>query len=274
MKPAFLPSPRPFQPVFQHLPETNLPYGLNPEQVQQYFQRGFVVLRQVLTDEDIADLRAEAARLVETADISQPNLRIKNPGSSEQEWVWKVDPCCDVSPLISNLCRDRRLTDKLRSLYGGYAPRLFKDKLIIKPPHSHGNGLHQDYNWWQGFPQSLLSVSIPLDSTNRENGCTEMWTGWQRGFLHQAGTLDGQIDRELLKQEEHVYVEMEPGDMAIFHSLTPHAASPNETESPRRVLFLSFNDCRDGEHRTSHYEHYFGYLGRRLSDDERPNYFW
>ena len=99
--------------------------------------------------------------------------------------VWKIDPFSGLSPTLSAITRDKRITDAVASIYDGYDPMLFKDKLIIKPPGTHGSVLHQDYNWWQGFPKSLLTVSIPLDATNRENGCTEMYTGHKRGFLHE-----------------------------------------------------------------------------------------
>ena len=54
--------------------------------------------------------------------------------------------------LTRNLARDPRITDAVASPYDGYPPRLFKDKLIIRPPGSQGSDRHQDYNWWHGFP--------------------------------------------------------------------------------------------------------------------------
>ena len=36
---------------------------------------------------------------------------------------------------------DRRIMDRLSSIYNGYESVLFKDKLIFKPADSHGNGL-------------------------------------------------------------------------------------------------------------------------------------
>ena len=190
---------------------------------------------------------------------------------------WKIDPFVSISPLFSALARDRRIMDRLASIYEGYEAVLFKDKLIFKPPDSHGNGIHQDYNWWQGFPESLLTVSVALDETTKENGCTELWTGHHQGFMHKPGTLDkGTIEPERLANEKHLYVELAPGDIAIFTCFTPHAASSNQSGSPRRVLFLSYNDCRDGEHYTAHYEHFHWYRTRpdRMQETEREKYYF
>jgi 2-aminoethylphosphonate dioxygenase len=266
--------PREFSPLAQLRPRPHPEYGLSPEQVAEYYRRGFVILKGVLAPEDIAALRDETARLVTQADLSGHNLRYTPPADKTPDGPWKVDPCIEVSPLLAQLVQDRRLADKLRSLYGGYPPRLFKDKLIIKPAGSHGNDLHQDYNWWQGFPTSLLTVLLPLDTMTRENGCTELWTGHTRGFLHQTGTLDGKIDPALLLTEEHVYAELEPGDMAIFSCFAPHAAGKNCSSGARRALFLSYNDSRDGSHRDAHYDHYFAYMTAKQTEEERRQYYW
>ena len=49
----------------------------------------------------------------------------------------------------------------LHDLYGEPA-RLFKDKLIFKPPGVKGYGLHQDWIAWPGFPRSFLTVLAVL----------------------------------------------------------------------------------------------------------------
>jgi len=72
---------------------------------------------------------------------------------------WKVDPFVSISPLFAAVATGRHIMDRLASIYEGYEAVLFKDKLVLKPTDSHGNGIHQDYNWWQGFPKSLLTVA-------------------------------------------------------------------------------------------------------------------
>lgn len=262
-----------YQPISSLRPR-DLAYALSPAECRDFHTRGFIIIRNRFSADEVQAFRDEADRLVATADSDHHNLRYWNPGETDEVTPWKVDPCVDVSAVMARVARDRRITDAIASLFGGYPPRLFKDKLIIKPAGSKGNGLHQDYNWWQGFPGSLLSVSLALDSTTRANGCTQMWTGFQQGFLHQTGTQDGAIDPAALESEERHYVELAPGDMAIFHCLTPHAADTNSSDSARRVLFLSYNDSRDGEHYEQHYEHFFAYMCKQMDPKTRAAYYW
>ena len=262
--------------------QRQLRFALDPAEVDEYREKGFLILRDVFQPEEIEIYRQEAEQIVDRALSLSREFQLEPKYNLRFEMLadghpWKIDPFVSISPLFSALVRDRRIMDRLACLYDGYEAALFKDKLIFKPPESHGNRLHQDYNWWQGFPHSLLTVSVALDASTKENGCTELWTGHGQGFLHEPGSLDKtQIDPERLASEAHVYVELEPGDMAIFTCFTPHAAASNTSDSARRMLFLSYNDSRDGEHYTAHYEHFRWYRTRsdRMPEAERVKYYF
>ena len=262
--------------------QRNLRFTLDSAEVNEYHEKGFLILRNVFQPEEIEIYRQEAERIVDRAFSLSREFQLEPEYNLRFEMLaeghpWKIDPFVGISPLFSALVRDRRIMDRLACLYDGYEAVLFTDKLIFKPPDSHGNGLHQDYNWWQGFPHSLLTVSVALDASTKENGCTQLWTGHHHGFLHEHGSLDkGQIDPERLADEEHVHVELAPGDIAIFTCFTPHAAASNRSNSARRMLFLSYNDSRDGEHYTAHYEHFRWYRTRpdRMEEAERAKYYF
>lgn len=262
--------------------QRQLCFALNTAEVDEYQTKGFLILRNIFRPEEIEIYRQEAEQVVDRSLSLSRELQLDPKYNLRFEMLadgqpWKIDPFVSISPLFSALARDRRIMDRLASVYDGYEAVLFKDKLIFKPPDSHGNGLHQDYNWWQGFPHSLLTVSVALDASTKENGCTELWTGHHQGFLHEPGSLDKtQITPDQLANEEHIYVNLEPGDIAIFTCFTPHAAAPNRSNSARRMLFLSYNDSRDGEHYTAHYEHFRWYRTRsaHMSAVERSKYYF
>ncbi len=250
-----------------------LRYGLDASELSCYAEQGFLVKRGLLANL-AEELDRQADRLLELSGICvKENLRFDFTGG-ENPQVWKIDPFVDLDRFWSQLARDRRIADALASIYEGREPRLMKDKLIYKPPHSHGNGLHHDYTWWQGLPKSAISVCIAVDRTTGENGATTFYPGLHRdGLLHPEGELT-MLKRETVSGVEPVMVCAEPGDVVFFGGFTPHEAGSNRTDGFRRQIFLSYNDSADGEWRAAHYDHFFNYRIRGKSDEERERLFF
>jgi len=266
-------------PSFRLEPRPKLQHRLSADQIRQFHDDGYIVIRGLLDREEAELYRAEAtvvadaARRLSESHGLDPMKNLRFQLEQETDRVWKVDPFIDMSPVFSALARDRRICDRLACLYDGNEPRLFKDKLILKPPHSQGNALHQDYNWWQGFPESCMTVTIALDQTTRANGCTRLWAMADRRFLHEAGSLSGQIPESAIADLPDTYLELAPGDGAIFDCLTPHAADVNNTDQTRCVMFLSYNDSRDGEWRQALYDHFFWYATEPIAATRDEHYF-
>lgn len=248
---------------------------LSEAQRAYYRQNGFVVLPGLFTAAEAQIFQREADRLYAEARQADPdNLRYERAkdGQTGEKVVWKIDPFSDISRIFLDMVRDRRICDALASLYDGYEPRLFKDKLIYKPAHTKGNALHQDYTWWQGFPTSLISVVVAIDGADEDNGCTELFPGYEAGLLTQEDTFDS-LSEERVALDKGVKVRTQPGDVAMFSCFTPHRAGPNNTGQFRRQIFLTYNDSRDGEYYQSHYDHFFWYMTRSLSEEERERKF-
>jgi 2-aminoethylphosphonate dioxygenase len=238
--------------------------------VARYRTDGFVNLPGLIDPDTIARIATAIEQLpARHADLIQTdNIRIEFRG----DLVWKWDPVVDICPEIAALTRDPRILDRLRDIYDGREARLFKDKLIIKPAGSGGNGLHQDYTYWQGFPTSLLTVTVAIDGGSRANGCTEIYPGMHRdGLFHAAGYL-GDLGDQVVAGRQPQYFESHPGDVAIFHCFTPHRAGVNASTKPRRQLFLSYCDSGDGDHYAAHYRHMLDYRTRHLPEAERARY--
>jgi ectoine hydroxylase-related dioxygenase (phytanoyl-CoA dioxygenase family) len=230
-----------------------------------YDRDGYVVVRRLYEPDEMAAARAEADRLlVEHERLkSTKNLRCRwqNNVFTGECTFETFDPVIDLGPVCDRLAHHPRLLDLLAILYGEPAC-LFKDKLIYKPPGVKGYGLHQDWIGWEGFPRSFLTVLIPFDHADRDNGCTVVYPGY-----HTSGPLsepDGQY-HELrggtVDEAKAVHLVLEPGDVAVFGGFTPHRSDPNFSERWRRQLYLSYNALSDGGHqRTKHYREFHAWL--------------
>ncbi|MEZ6142433.1 MAG: phytanoyl-CoA dioxygenase family protein [Zavarzinella sp.] len=236
----------------------------------QYLQDGYLLIRNLISPDDMAGAQQEADRLIsEYAQLQSVNnlrCRWQNNVFTGECTFETFDPVIDISPVCKKLAYHPSLLAVLGELYQEPAC-LFKDKLIFKPPGVKGYGLHQDWIAWDNFPTSFLTVLIPFEAADRDNGCTIVYPGY-----HHNGRLtekDGQyheLPANMVDESRAVPLELEPGDMAIFGGFTPHRSDPNTSGGWRRQLYLSYNALSDGgEQRTKHYEEFHRYLKEKYA---------
>lgn len=236
----------------------------------QWDEEGFVVVPGLFGAEEMAELSDEAWALTKRVDlIDKLNLRCRFQSTyDESDCLWETfDPVIDLSPVCKRFALDRRLLDVLAILYREPA-ELFKDKLIFKQPKTKGYQLHQDWIAWPGFPRSFLTVLIPIDAADEENGCTEVFPG-----LHKNGSLtpeDGnyhELPLETVDESKGVKLVLSPGDVAIFDGFAPHRSAPNRSTGWRRQLYLSYNARSDGgDLRESHYADFRKFLAEKYAE--------
>ena len=230
---------------------------LTCDQIQDYEKHGFLVLKGVFDPEDMQVLLSESNRLLRehNALISPNNLRCRYmPHHETGERLFEVfDPVNDISPVCQRFCFDPRILSPVASLYGEPAC-LFKEKLIFKPPGALGYQLHQDIpREWKGFPKTFLTVLIPIDPSLEENGCTEVFSGYHHEFLSSDENTYILPDDSVDVNRRSPLI-LNPGDIAIFHGLTPHKSSPNRSNKMRRVFYVSYNAQSDGgDQHDAHY---------------------
>ncbi len=252
--------------------------ALPSEQRDFYHEQGYLILRDFFPSQLMAEAASEADALWRRHDlIAIDNLRCRwqtNIHTGVREFE-TFDPVLDLAPVCARIAHDARLLAVLAALYGDEAC-LFKDKLIFKPPGVNGYGLHQDWIAWPGFPRSFLTVLVPLDGADANNGCTQVFPGY-----HQHGPLapeDGQyheLSLTLIDETRGVNLELDPGDVAIFGGFTPHRSAPNRSERWRRQLYLSYNKRSDGgPQRERHYEEFHRWLRVKYGEHGKNNLYF
>ena len=248
-----------------------------PEQRDCYREQGFLVLRDFFDAELIAEASAEADALRRRHDlIAVDNLRCRwqpnvHTGDCEFE---TFDPVIDLSPVCRRIAHDARLLAALAALYGEEAC-LFKDKLIYKPPGLKGYGLHQDWIAWPGFPRSFLTVLVPFDPADADNGCTQVFPGYHQTAACRRRMATITNCRRDVDESRGVPLELEPGDVAIFSGFTPHRSAPNRSDRWRRQLYLSYNKLSDGGHqRDRHYEEFHRWLRVKYAEHGKTSLYF
>ncbi len=244
----------------------------------RYQAEGYLCVPGVFNAAEVAALAAEAERLAGLSMlIHSNNLRCRWADHVETgECRFDCfDPVTDLSPVIAAATTNARLLQVLEAIYGEPA-RLFKDKLIYKPPGAPGYELHQDWLAWEGFPQSFVTVIVAIDVATADAGATEVYPG-----LHKTGSLsppDGEFHRLTPAQVqgvEPVPLLLAPGDIAVFSGHLPHRSGANRSGHSRRLLYLSYNAASDGgDLRDAHYQQFQAWLRSKYAQYGRTGVYF
>jgi 2-aminoethylphosphonate dioxygenase len=238
---------------------------LDDSQLRDWEENGYILLPNFFTAREIAAAGREAEELLERhrSLIDVKNLRCRfqpnvATGACEFECF---DPVIDLSLACHRLALDARLLTVLGELYGEEAC-LFKDKLIFKPPGVKGYDLHQDYISWPGFPPSFLTVLVPFDRADEDNGCTIVYPGYHtEGLLTPADGQYHPLPADTVDEARAAPMVLDPGDIAIFGGFTPHRSAPNRSDRWRRQFYVSYNKISEGGHqRPEHYREFHAWL--------------
>lgn len=216
-----------------------------------YWQKGYVVVKDILTTTEVVELQAECDRLLRRDDlfiqrIPEAQLRQDKQGRPIRD---RLDPVFPYSSKLRALTDKSSLQDILKAILNDSAI-LFKDKLIFKPPGVTGYELHQDYAYWRHLDlpaDSLLSVQIAIDSADEQNGAIVLYPGLHHSSLPAPSDSHRDVCPSAVKAYAEEVICTNPGDVLIFHSLTPHFSGSNRSGGYRRTLYLPYNAGKHGD---------------------------
>ncbi len=223
------------------------------EELEAYDRDGFVVVRELFDDRAMAEIRAwteEVQAWPETPgkwrkyfdeSLKKPGARILN----------RIENFCPYHSGFADLVESEALAGRVGALFGEPAV-LFKEKINFKLPGGGGFDPHQDIQaGWEVYAPLFVTAMVSIDPTTPENGCLELAAGH-----HKRGPL-GENWKPLtdadLEGVEFAPCPTAPGDAVFFDCYAPHRSAPNPSDSPRRVLYVTYNRASDGDHRMRYY---------------------
>jgi ectoine hydroxylase-related dioxygenase (phytanoyl-CoA dioxygenase family) len=86
-----------------------------------------------------------------------------------------------------------------------------------------------------------------LDPATKANGCVEVIPGSHKQGLinpsHPSGFLTDELASEYCPKDKVVYLELEPGEVALLHNWLLHSSDINHTDVSRRAFSVCYMDA-------------------------------
>ena len=217
---------------------------LTSEQITFYNEHGYVTVPNVVSHEEIAQLRAATDRQVERSRSlteSDETIGLEPGHTAEDPRVRRVKRPSLRDHMYMAMLHHDAILDIVSQLIGP-GIRFTGEKLNMK---SAGFGSviewHQDWGFMPHTNDDLLAVGIAIDDVTLENGALLVVPGSHRHPIydhHQDGYFVGAVASDQFDLENAVAIEMPAGSISIHHIRMLHGSAPNTSAHGRRMLFL------------------------------------
>ena len=220
---------------------------LTPEQIDQYNQDGYLIVRNFLNADEVEKLYHVA---IDDSAMSKNAINVNDSTGKRSKLSLWYKPGDDTYGLLT---RSQQLVDSTNALLDGDTPVChFHSKLMQKEPRVGGAWeWHQDYGYWYKneflLPDQMMSVMVAITDANEANGCLQVIKGSHKmgrvehGFSgEQVGASQRYVDLSL-KTMERIFVELKAGDVLFFHSNILHRSEANLSDKPRWSMISCYN---------------------------------
>jgi ectoine hydroxylase-related dioxygenase (phytanoyl-CoA dioxygenase family) len=229
---------------------------LNAEQRDSYEHNGYLLLDPLFSEAELAKMRSEADRLIETTvnaslATGEVSPRLDLQRREGKLVLRKIQPVNDLSEVFTEVASDERILRPLREILGA-DPALMEEKLNYKQilpgdleieAQEEGEAFpfHTDLAYFalDGYPRESLSTSLFIDETTAWNGPLRVLA---RSHLQDWPIQKGWpplVEPSAVPEDQAVDILAPAGSLLIFHSALVHASSENQTDEPRRLMLYS-----------------------------------
>lgn len=225
---------------------------LNPSQLAEFEEQGYLFLPSLFSVEEMALLNAEVPKLL-TAErpevVREKDGKTPRTAFAVQSW----------NEIYAALARHPRLVEPGAQLLG--SDRLYMHQFKVNAKAAFDGAVwqwHQDYATWRAdddMPQcKAMNIALFLAEANEFNGPLMFIPGSHKQGRLAAGhdltttsyplwTCDNDTITRLVEQGGIVAPKGPVGSVLLFHGCLVHASGSNLTPWSRWIVYLSLNRC-------------------------------
>ncbi|MBT6094310.1 MAG: phytanoyl-CoA dioxygenase family protein [Rhodospirillaceae bacterium] len=217
---------------------------ISDDQVTQYEEKGFVVVDNIFSDDEVGQMRAVLSEMIEGARGLTDHtdlIDLESGHTPDNPRVRRVKEPFKKHALFAEMARHPRLIAALTELLGPDL-RMHGSKINLKSA-SYGSAVewHQDWAFYPHTNDDVLAVGVMLDDMTENNGPLLCIPGSHRGPTfdhHQDGRFVGAMDPDVC-DIDLAHAEMitgKAGACSFHHVRAVHGSSQNTSGADRRLL--------------------------------------
>lgn len=214
------------------------------EKLKQFKHDGFLVFPKLFSTDEI-DLLRKRAKSDHQMD-QHAYGRGDGEGGNIRLSLWNQPG----DGIYGAFARSRRLVEVAETLLGD-EPYHYHSKMIMKDAKVGGAwAWHQDYGYWYQnavLKPNLVSAFVAVDPSTKQNGCLQViershhYDRIEHVLTGEQAGANLERVAQIQRRETLTYVEMEPGDVIVFHANLLHRSDQNNSDKPRWSMICCYN---------------------------------
>jgi ectoine hydroxylase-related dioxygenase (phytanoyl-CoA dioxygenase family) len=228
-----------------------VPTVVGPEAVQSFIDDGYLVVSDLVTREEVEEMRADLLKLARGGYPCE-SLTPLPADVDDEEALFRI-LCIHqphyLSPVMKKYVEHPKICGVLSQIAAAHLPhwdgsvKCMQSMAFVKPPGFQGQAWHQDEGYISTRDRSLLGAWIALDDATIENGCLYVIPGSHRnGMLWPQKPHENDDEFDFagesygFDESGEIPVEVKAGNLVFFNGYLLHRSRKNQSDLPRRVL--------------------------------------
>lgn len=251
--------------------------ALTEEQRAQFQREGYLIVRALFTQEEVAAIRAAFMELNAEGPVPglseiNPNYKPSDPLSFYPRMMHPhLHPEYAVGDLSMRYMLDKRVEAILTELFGEEAVAA-QSMFYFKPPGARGQDFHQDNYYLRVKPGTCIAAWTAVDDADLENGGMALAPGSHTLEVFCPGRADNAqfftTDHvDIPENMEAVPAIMKAGDVLFFNGSVIHGSYPNTSADRFRCAFICHYVPRASQEVSQGYRPLYDFNGV-IADDE------
>jgi len=217
---------------------------ITEEQINQFQEEGFCIVKNVIPQELLERLKDECQRFIKEKDDEMDRKGVEVDEINHKGKRYFIALRYKDSKTMQDLIFGKELEAITKKILGDQV-YLFLEQFVVKAADKGMTfSWHQDSGYLDFKHKPYLSIWCPLDDVNEENGTVyllpykDAQTKDRIDHVLQEGTND---KIGYFGDNPGVPAILNGGDVALFSSTCFHRSGSNKTNKSRRVLLIQYS---------------------------------